>query len=468
MRFTVTEPTGMTSIYVEESPIPYSEQAASVTDHIKKSLAETADAETTDANIDNGSEVEFETTDVQLSLRKKFLENYKLLDDPEKGREAESYITYCLYRLEPHKSIQTEILSLLPKLPWRSEAITTCLGRFKNNEIVIKRLQNFIVEHDLYSWHQANALWALYQAGNAKNLMSICRVWLADSKLDWYARTIAARVLTEVSGQHAYFVECLRREQDEMRYDPEEAAILRQELAYGAFRQTKSKQKQMTLFRMICIDKSPLLHRLVIYLLQQPSCEVSWNDLKPYHQEMGKLSELVKRLNLSTDAPRQCFITQTLTSMYDVSLSAKDLRYCYVAHYDRAVEKLRESINHYHTSPDDYIRTFHQFAHITLIAFYEHVFPSEGGVYEGYAQLINRKLFTQHMPSGHEVWLKLGSMRNRVDHPVDSKTKAHSKKIGVNEVEMLKKEIKVALQEIFDFWLTFPSAVVPTSTATTS
>jgi hypothetical protein len=44
------------------------------------------------------------------------------------------------------------------------------LGRFKNDSVVIEKLTEFISEHNVYSWHRANSLWALHQAGRAKML----------------------------------------------------------------------------------------------------------------------------------------------------------------------------------------------------------------------------------------------------------------------------------------------------------
>ncbi|MEH1905924.1 MAG: hypothetical protein V7L04_32235 [Nostoc sp.] len=131
-------------------------------------------------------------------------------------------------------------------------------------------------------------------------------------------------------------------------------------------------------------------------------------------------------------------------------------------HYERAVEQLRESVSSYHKSPNAYIRTFHQFAHLTLIAFYEYTFPSESGLHDGYASLTDRKVFTSSLPNGCETWKELGSMRNRVDHPVDKKTKSHSKKITIEETEFFCKKLNVALQEIFNFWLNSSPTSAPT------
>ena len=61
-------------------------------------------------------------------------------------------------------------------------------------------------------------------------------------------------------------------------------------------------------------------------------------------------------------------------------------------------------------------------------------------------------------------------MRNRVDHPVDRKTKSHATKITVKEVEFLHKQLQVALQEMFDVWLNSPAPATtltaPISTST--
>lgn len=88
----------------------------------------------------------------------------------------------------------------------------------------------------------------------------------------------------------------------------------------------------------------------------------------------------------------------------------------------------------------------------SIIAFYKYVLSSEGGLHEGYANLIDRKVFTGKLPRSFNTWKRLGSLRNRVDHPVDSKTKTHSAKITVKEIEDIFKELQVALQEMFDNW----------------
>jgi len=394
---------------------------------------------------------QYKNESLQRQLRSKFLESFELLDDPDQGKEAESHMTFCLYRLEPHETIRDQVVNLLTKLPWRSEAISSCLGRFKYDPVVVERLKEFISDHKVYSWHQAQSLWALYRASKAKDVASICRAWLADTQLDWYARTIAAKILAKVPSQHAYFFECLKREQDEINGNAEATAILRQELAYSAFQRIKSSKKQFALLKLICSDPSPLLHRLVIYLLQQPQCLVTWDDLKPYHHQMSNLSNLVRSLGLSEDAPRSCLIAKTMVTMYGVDLSSKsDLRPLYGKHYDKAVEQLRESVINYQNSLGSYISSFHQFTHITFLAFYEYFLPNEGGIYEsGYAGLIDRKAFRETLPRGVDAWQELNSMRNRIEHPVDRKTKSHSKKLTFKEGKFLKKQLHVALQEMF-------------------
>ncbi|ALF54707.1 hypothetical protein ACX27_20730 [Nostoc piscinale CENA21] len=398
---------------------------------------------------------------LQEQLRDTFIEAYLLLNHSEKCKEAESNIVFCLYRLESHESIREMLLDLLYKLPWRSEVVCYCLGKFKNDLDIIEGLKKFIDEHEVYSWHRANALWALYRVGKAKNAAYICRTWLADARMDWYARMIAARILAKLPGQHSYFMECLQQEQNNSKVYPENSSLLRQELAYGAFQRIKSHSKLLALFRLICSDKSPVMHRLAIYLLQKNKCNVTWQDLTQYHTEMSGLSDLIRDVGLSPNAPKICFIYQTISNTYNVSLPPTNLYLFYRIHYERAVEQLRESVSNYHTSPSAYIRTFHQFAPLTFIAFYEYAFPNESGLHDGYASLTDRKVFTNSLPNGYETWKELGSMRNRVDHPVDKKTKSHSKKITVEETEFFIKKLNVALQELFNFWL--KSTPVPTT-----
>ncbi len=489
LRFIITDPTGNGNCFLITLPsLPKSEQAESASvEYVKNTpsshvetqieildnsyLEEDEDNPLEEdkytADLSSNEECDFEQNinqNLQQQLRDTFLEAFALLDDPDRGKEAESNVTFCLYRLEPHVSIREQVLDLLPKLPWRSEAISLCLGRFKNDSFVIKTLRAFIIEHDVYSWHRANLLWALYQVSGAKSVAPLCRAWLTDTQFDWYARVIAARILAEVPGQHAYLMECLQREQNILNCNAEEKAILRQELAHAAFQKIKSLNKQKALFSLICIDKSPLLQYLAVYLLQQPQCKVTWDNLKQYHYQMSKISELIKKLGLSSDAPTPCFIFQTLSTMYKVSLSEYDLRRFYDKHYEKAVEQLRESVINYQKSPSSYISSFHQYAHITIIAFYEFVLPSETGLYDkGYAELLYRKVFRDILPHGIIIWEQLGSMRNRVDHPIDRKTKSHAKKITFQEAEFLDRQLQVALQEMFNTWLNSPPPNVTNS-----
>ena len=210
----------------------------------------------------------------------------------------------------------------------------------------------------------------------------------------------------------------------------------------------------MALLQLICLDKSPILHRLAIYLLQQPTNKVKWSDLKPYHSNLGILSGLVEKLGVSDEVSKPCFIAETITRTYQISLSKTDLRLLYANHYNKAIETLRESVISFQRSPSLYVGHFHQFTHITFIAFYEYALPSESGIYDAnYAALIERKIFKETLPYGVDSWKNLNNMRNRVEHPVDRKNKSHSQKITVKEIELLHKQIQMALQEMFDFWL---------------
>jgi hypothetical protein len=342
----------------------------------------------------------------------------------------------------------------LDRLPWRSEAVTTCLSKFLNNKDAIKGIKDFIARHEVYDWHRANALWALYKIVGAKEIEEICRTWMSDANFDWYSRTIAARVLTDIPAQHAFLLECLKREQGFLNNNHRDTEIFRQELAYGAFKRIKSKDKQISLLKLICSDPSPLLKRLALYLMQQPPCNVQWSDLQGSHDEMKIFSELTVAMGISPSATKPCLIADTLLKTYDVSLQTKDLRGLYLNHYDHALPHIRNSISAYHRNPDEYISEFHKFAHLTIIAFYESVFPSETGLIskEGYGGLVNRSIFTQTLPNGLTVWKDLGALRNRVDHPVEVKTGTHSRKIEYKEMDDIFKRLKVALAELFEIW----------------
>jgi len=468
LKFVITDPTGTGEYILLETPSPpASEQAGSVETLVGNTPSEQTEFEKNESFEDHLNEEEEDYTPdqnididerksekLQKQLRNKFLEALSLLNDFDRAKEAESHITFCLYRLEPHITLRSQGISLLSRLPWRSEAISAFLGRFKSDSFVIEELRKFISEHTVYSWHRANSLLALYKISTAKDVAPQCREWLANDQLDWYARTIAARILAEVPSQHSYLVECLKKEQNNINGDAEATSVLRQELAYSAFQRIKSFKKQLALLQFICSDKSPILHRLAIYLLQQPKCKVRWNDLESHHNNLSVLSGLIEKLGLSDDVSKPCFIAETVTGTYQIFLSKTNLRLLYADLYDKAIETLRESVISFQKSPSLYVRSFHQFTHTTLIAFYEYALPLEEGVRTSYYHdLIHRKTFKEKCPISVSTWERLNEMRNLVDHPIDRRTQSHSKKITVQEIEFLHKQIKVALQEIFDFWL---------------
>ena len=249
LKFVITDPTGTGEYVLLETPSPpASEQAGSVKSLVENTPSEQIEFEKNESSKSSPEEEEedypqnqnididtHKSIKLQEQLHSIFLEAFKLLTDSDRGKEAESHITFCLYRLEPHKTLRDQGISLLSMLPWRSEAISAFLGQFKGDSLVIEKLREFISEHTVYSWHRANTLWALYKISVAKDVAPQCREWLADDQLDWYARTIAARILAEVPSQHAYLVECLKKEQNYINRDSEVTSVLRQELAYSAF-----------------------------------------------------------------------------------------------------------------------------------------------------------------------------------------------------------------------------------------
>lgn len=469
LRFNITDPTGQGEYILISVPSnPKSEQAESIAKHVQNTPSEEVDFtdtafdeldesdETSDSNVvakkidvDNRN-----TENLQEQLREKLLEYIPLLEDPDRSKEADTSITFCLYRLDPDQAVLESVLYLLNRLPWRSEAITACLARFVNNKDAIKGIKEFIIHHDVYSWHRANALWALFKVAGAKDIEDICREWVSDVNLDWYARTIAARILADIPTQHAFLLECLKREQDLLTNNHLDTEILRQELACGAFKKIKSKNKQLSLLKLICNDPSPLLKHLAIYLLQESSCKVVWSDIQDVHEKMKDFSDLIIAMGISPNAPKRCFIAETLIKTYEVPLLAKDLRILYSKHYEPAIHSLRNSINGFHKSPDEYVSEFHKFIHLTIIAFYESVFPNETGLYGrgGYGGLVNRPVFSQTLPKGLSTWKDLGTLRNRVDHPVDAKTGMHSRKIEYKEMYDIFKQLKVALAELYEVW----------------
>lgn len=439
--------------YVRQTPSDFMPTHAENTDDLDRQDTEEIGAD--EHYLNHVGAVEQNSTEnFQHQLRSKFLESYDLLEDADRSREAESSVVFCINRMEPHETIRGQVIALLQRLPWRSEAVTRHLSLYRNDPDVIGSLGDFVENHTVYSWHRANSLLALHKVGGFSRARAISRTWLASSDVDWFARYIAAIVLSDLPGQHSFLIECLRREQSISNHAPEETAILRHQLAYGAFQRTKSPRKQAALLRLISADRSPVVRRLVIYLLQQQECRVAWSDLGEFHSNMNELSDLVVALGITSNAPRPCFITETLTTMYGVSLVPSDLRAFYKSHYSKAVEQLRESVSAYHESKNTnaYVRSFHQFAHLSLLAFYEDALPGESGLFEGYSALTDRKILSSTLPRGLDSWKRLGQMRNRVDHPIDKKTQLHPPKISVKEVEDIRKEFQVALQELVDKW----------------
>lgn len=457
LKFWVTDPSNE-STYKDEVSIPHSEQASSVKDIINNSQnltegdfledLENDVASQEQHSVDNNSS----THGVQNQLYEQFLDAYQNLEDPEKGKEANTKITYCLNRLFKREDLRQKALNLLEKIPWRSESVTKYLALFKGDSIIISELTNFIRIHDVYYWHRANALEALAQVSTPQHISSICREWIADEQQTWYCKVVATRLLAKVPRQHSFFVESLRREQFK---DMKEGIVLRQQLAFAAFYTARSVKKHKALFDIILrSDESTQIRRLAIYLLQQPECKLSWNDITEYQAVLGEYADLIERLGISSNVPRPCYILQSIGQLFDVKLSVSNLKPYYGSHYDIATKILRESVKYFYSSNNDFVRNFHQFAHLSLIAFHQGVFPGSGDPnMMDYSNLYNKNDFKAKTPIGNTTWERLGRFRNRVDHPIDRSTRLHSMSITYQEADLLKKELRTALQELYEVWI---------------
>jgi hypothetical protein len=391
---------------------------------------------------------------LQEQLREVFLSASQRLDGLDSSREDETIATFCLWRMSQEEAVKMQAIKLLESLPWRSEAVTHFLSLYKKDQDVERALRQFVGTHRVYSWHLANSLSALAEVAGPREVADICRSWLCDPTADWYLRTRAAEILSVVPGQHSFLVESLRCEQMKAGANVEATAVLRQYLALGAFEGCKSRRKQLALLQLIATDKSPLVKRLAVYLIQQPECKVNWQDLTACHGEMKEFSRLIVALGISPDAPKPCFIADTLKRMYGVTPSLSDLHPLFGADYGSAVFHLRQSVSAFHDNPNTYASSIHEFAHITIVRFYGTVLPAEGGLMESdYSHLIQRQPFTAKLPQGNTVWGKLGHLRNRAVHPFDRSTKSSSKKVTTKEAEDLLKGLGYALQELFDEWL---------------
>ena len=143
LKFNITDPTGEGNYILVTIPSnPKSEQAESISKHVQNTPSEEVDmADSAFDDFDDNEEVansdstkkkvdidKEKTENLQEQLREKLFEHISLLDDPDRSKEADTSITFCLYRLDAHQSILDAVLKLLDRLPWRSEAITTCLA----------------------------------------------------------------------------------------------------------------------------------------------------------------------------------------------------------------------------------------------------------------------------------------------------------------------------------------------------
>ncbi len=457
----VTDPTDVNIIYEDRPTLPDSEQGSSFRDSISSTsdnVREILDSEDTEIgsgnkgekipNVDENSSAKT----IQNQLSEQFLDAFANLSNPEKDKEANTIITYCLNRLFKRDELREKALELLDKIPWRSEAVTQYLAQFKDDAIVIRGLTEFVNNHQVYYWHRANALEALAKISGPNSVSRICRAWLSDESQSWYPKVVASRLLMDVARQHSFLVECLRREQS--KSNSQEKDILKQQLAYAAFMTAKAKEKHITLFDIVLNpQENVLLRRLVIYLLQQPNVALAWDDIKAYQPNLSEFSHLIQKLGISSDIQKKpCYISQILKQYFEVNINIDDLRPYYLSHYEPARKHLRKAIEYFYISGDDFVRNFHQFAQLTLLAFHQSVLPNVVNSVE-YGSLWQSSDFKKITPLGDSTWEKLGMFRNQIDHPINKITRMHNNEIKATEAELLKKQLKVALQELYQAWI---------------
>lgn len=415
------------------------------------------DEEDTVANADEQmefapSENDSNSRRFQTDLLAEFKKSLELLGNAEKGKEAESNLIFCLKSMGKHDEIRTDVIDLLEKLPWRSEAVTQYLSGFKKDSLVATGLRTFLVRHDVYEWHCANVLWALSQVSGAKAVADICREWLTNRRLDWHSRTIAARILSEVPGQYSFLLECLRVEQSEAmaQSNTEATALLRAELAHSAFVRLRSHLKQQGIFQVICREKeSPVLRRLAVYLFQQPSCSFSLGNSEELKGELQDVSSLLSRLGLASDIELPCFISKKLREIYGVE-NRVDLRGFYGDRYTIAVYHLRKALMYFHLNDhEQYVEEFHKFADLTMIRFHEVVLKKKDVLAQGFYDRVSHKDFKAKLPIYGRFWSEiLNPLRVRAAHVVNNTTKQYTEKITSREAQNLHKALSGALSEI--------------------
>lgn len=384
------------------------------------------------------------------ALFKQSLEN---LDDPNKSKNAETTIIFCLFRMEKNDAIKQSVISLLERLPWRSSILNGYLSLFENDEYLETELKKLLQDHDVYDWHRSNMLYTLDKIHISDDIIIICRNWLLSDDIHWYAKITATKILKKFPKQHSFLLECLLNEQIKIVEAPEDTVFLRQELALASFETTRNKRKQKRIFDIILDDKEhEILHYLAIYLFQHKSSKISWDSLNNNQQKiLGKFSQLIKDIGITQNIERTCYILFNLKKSFDLDIDIHDLRNFYNSDYDNAAKDLKKVINYLHSNDNEsLINELHSFAHITLKSFSNHILQSNA---IEYSDLYNQKSIRQHLVKSIHIWEDLGKLRNRASHPFETKTQKISQEISSFEVNRMRNEIKIAFQELFDAWM---------------
>lgn len=201
--------------------------------------------------------------------------------------ESEPILAFIFNRLEYQADwIRDVALYLLDEMPARSFHITRYLSLFKDDRVVIEKLQKKVLNPRVYSYVRANCLKALIQIfSDPDPVYEIAREWFTPDH-EWILRLTAIDIL-----QNDPKAFDLLLERTQLEAEPDEH--LRASAYHACFALATNSAFHRDLIASALYDPSYLVQILGVYLWRHQS-NLSWEEIR----NQRPLPELVQKLKL--------------------------------------------------------------------------------------------------------------------------------------------------------------------------
>jgi hypothetical protein len=375
--------------------------------------------------------------DIDEEAEELFFKSWHQLDERE---HAEAHLIFAINRIPPSRQARPIALSMLKKMPWRSNSITSYLSEFINDKEVITSLIREIGSHKAYAWHLANCLRALSKIASIEDYREICREWISNYQLRWFQRLAAVECLQNDYESYSFLL---------LSYKNEPSNIIKASMLVAAAFSANTDDQRAMVIRTGMKDRNGQVKATAIWLyLEFRNCGIKLEEISPdmgVHRNM--IPEYSEELRITP-----CYIDKVLSETFDLQKpDGVDYRKIFEPDYEQARSHLLRAMRYHDTDPVTFITSIDNFNQIIAIVISEKV-DAKKIPRDDYSNIVNSML-AKHIVIA-SVFINCHELRSKSRGPHAWATSLGNWSIEVDHRKKneIVKKLKIAYQEFINLF----------------